>query len=368
MNNLISKVKECLLDQPGSVDAECFFPEKTISSLKNTGLLGLISSTDVGGMGEGIKEASVVCETIAQHCASSAMITCMHYCATAVIEQFGDTETRKNIAAGKHLSTLAFSEYGSRSHFWAPLSTAKDEGGYFSISARKSWITSAHFADSYIWSSQSVSKKSTSSIFIVPAKSDGISIISPYFGLGLRGNDSCPVQAENVKIPKHNILGKDGDGFSIMMGTVLPMFSILNSSISVGIMNSALTEAIRHCSETSYEHLGQSLADLPTIRAYLAKASIQLDTAKAIRDKAINSILENSDDAMLDVLKVKAACGESAVQVCDLAMRVCGGAAFRKEVGVERNFRDARASFIMAPTSDALYDFIGKALCGMELF
>lgn len=52
----------------------------------------------------------------------------------------------------------------------------------------------------------------------------------------------------------------------------------------------------------------------------------------------------------------------------DLAMRVCGGAAFRKEVGVERVFCDARAALVMAPTSDLLYDFIGKAVCGLPLF
>ena len=65
---------------------------------------------------------------------------------------------------------------------------------------------------------------------------------------------------------------------------------------------------------------------------------------------------------------VKACAGETANEVLDLAMRVCGGAAFRKEVAVERYFRDARAAGIMAPTTDVLYDFIGKAVCGMPLF
>ena len=81
------------------------------------------------------------------------------------------------------------------------------------------------------------------------------------------------------------------------------------------------------------------------------------------------SALENSrEDAMLRVLQIKAAAGETATEVTDLAMRICGGSAFRKEVGVERNFRDARASTVMAPTADVLYDFIGKALTGLPLF
>jgi alkylation response protein AidB-like acyl-CoA dehydrogenase len=66
--------------------------------------------------------------------------------------------------------------------------------------------------------------------------------------------------------------------------------------------------------------------------------------------------------------EVDAAAGEPADEVLGLAMRVCGGAAFRKEVGVERCFHDARAAGVMAPTTDVLYDFIGKAVCGMSLF
>jgi alkylation response protein AidB-like acyl-CoA dehydrogenase len=65
---------------------------------------------------------------------------------------------------------------------------------------------------------------------------------------------------------------------------------------------------------------------------------------------------------------VKAAAAEAALTVTDLAMRVCGGAAYRREVGVERLFRDARAATVMAPTTDALHDFIGKAVCGLPLF
>ena len=71
---------------------------------------------------------------------------------------------------------------------------------------------------------------------------------------------------------------------------------------------------------------------------------------------------------MLRVLSCKAAAGEHAIEVVDAAMRVCGGAAFRKDLAVERHFRDAQAAGVMAPTTDVLYDFIGKAVCGQPLF
>jgi len=85
-------------------------------------------------------------------------------------------------------------------------------------------------------------------------------------------------------------------------------------------------------------------------------------------DDTITALEQNRADAMLRVLECKAAAGETATEVLDIAMRVCGGMAFRKDVGVERYFRDTRAAGIMAPTSDVLYDFVGKAVTGLPLF
>jgi isovaleryl-CoA dehydrogenase len=70
---------------------------------------------------------------------------------------------------------------------------------------------------------------------------------------------------------------------------------------------------------------------------------------------------------MLRVLQVKAVAGEAAAEVADGVMRVCGGAAFRRELGVERRFRDALAARVMAPTTDALRDFVGRAALGQPL-
>ena len=112
------------------VDQERLFPGAAIDALREAGLLGLISSKSVGGMGEGPRAAATVVERMARECGSTAMVTCMHYAAAAVIEQYGSDRLRREVARGAHLLTLAFSEAGSRSHFWAPLSTARlDDGG-----------------------------------------------------------------------------------------------------------------------------------------------------------------------------------------------------------------------------------------------
>jgi len=345
------------------------FPEKTLEAMRAAGLLGLVSATEVGGAGNGLAEASIVVERLARECGSTAMVVCMHYCATAVIEKHGPLAVRKAVAAGKHLSTLAFSEVGSRSHFWAPVGGAKQAGNDVLLTARKSWITSAHHADSYVWSSKPLTGAEASTLWLVPRTTVGVRLADTQFdGLGLRGNDSVPATAEDARIPASALLGEDGAGFGIMMGVVLPWFNVLTASVAAGLMEAATTRTAAHAGGTRFEHAGSAIADLPTVRAYIARMRISTDQTKALIGDTLAAMGANRADTMLRVLESKAAAGEAAVQVTDLAMRVCGGAAFRKEVGIERIFRDARAGLVMGPTTDVLYDFIGKAVCGLPLF
>jgi len=153
-----------------------------------------------------------------------------------------------------------------------------------------------------------------------------------------------------------------------MINIVLPYFQLMSAGCCLGMMEAATAKAASHVANTKLTHLGQSLADLPTIRAYLARMRIKTDMVRGLLLDTLDAIERGREDAMLRVLEIKAAASDTSIEVTDLAMRVCGGAAFRKEVGVERHFRDARAATIMAPTTDVLFDFIGKAMCGIPLF
>ena len=344
------------------------FPAATLKVMGETGLLGLVSATSVGGKGKGLAEAIAVVEAIARECASTAMVVTMHYCATAVIEQHGPEDVRRAIAAGKHLTTLAFSEPGSRSQFWASLNTAKLDGDHVRITGKKSFSTSANHVDTYVWSTKPVAGSEMSSLWLVPRGTQGVRVEGKFDGLGLRGNDSAPITAEDVRVPASARLGEDGGGFGIMMGIVLPWFNVLSASVSSGLMQSAVERTAKHVAGAKLEHAGSSIADLMTVRAYIARMQIKSDQTKALNADTLAAIAAGRPDATLRVLESKAAAGEAASEVCDLAMRVCGGAAYRKDVGVERMFRDSRAATIMGPTTDVLYDFIGKAVCGLPLF
>jgi len=351
-----------------AVDRDGVFPDRSIAALRSAGLMGTVSAPEVGGLGMGFRGAAEVVERVARECGSTAMVMCMHFSGTAVLEAFATDDVRRAAASGEHLSTLAFSEAGSRSHFWAPTGTAGRSGDEVRLTADKSWVTSATRAAAYVWSSRPLEAEGLSTLWLVPAGLDGLSVAGPFDGLGLRGNDSSPVSARDVCVPSSAMLGSDGGGFDAMLQVVMPMFAVTSAAVSVGFMEAAVAKTASHVREARYAHLGSSLADLPTVRNYIARMRVKTDSTRALLWDTVAALETGRDDAMLRVLESKAAAGEEATEVLDLAMRVCGGAAFRKETGVERHFRDARAAGVMGPTTDVLYDFIGKAVCGMELF
>src|SRR6187399_1639954 len=142
-----------LAPRAAGVDRDAAFPKDSIAALGADGLLGLTVPASHGGLGQGHRTAAAVIDVLAQRCPSTAMIYLMHLCGVACYAAASDKTARllEGAAAGRHLSTLAFSEKGSRSHFWAPVSRATRSGnGALRISAQKSFVTSAGHADGYV--------------------------------------------------------------------------------------------------------------------------------------------------------------------------------------------------------------------------
>jgi len=352
------------------VDRDATFPGQSIDALAGAGLLSLTSAIDAGGAGLGLAEAAEVIERLARACGSTAMVVLMHYAAVSIVEAYGSKEVRGEIGDGQHLTSLAFSESGSRSHFWAPLGTARPAtktGDTVRLDASKSWVTSAGEADSYVWSSRPVSADGPMTLWLVPADASGLSQPGGFDGIGLRGNASTPVVANGTTIPADNRLGDDGAGLDIALATALPWFLVLSTAFSLGLMEAVTAETGAHLTTTRLEHLGEPLIAQPRIRADYASMRIRTDGVRAFLADTLAALGSGREDATLRVLECKAVGAEAAIDVTDLAMKVCGGAAFRKELGIERRFRDARAARVMAPTTDALQDFVGRAVSGLPL-
>jgi alkylation response protein AidB-like acyl-CoA dehydrogenase len=361
-------IVEVIRPDAGHVDAEGEFPSRGVKALADAGILGLASAQEVGGGGHSLRTVASVVERLAMECGSTAMVTLMHYAATAVIEAHGPQNIRSAIARGAHLTTLAFSEFGSRSHFWSPVGTARrGDDGDVRLDAQKSWVTSAGQADSYVWSSRPVSSEAAMTLWLVPANTPGLAVAGPFDGLGLRGNGSRPMSAENVRVTADAQMAGDGAGLDVALTTALPWFLVLNSAFCLGLAESAVEEARRHLSVTRLRHTGAVLRDAPVTRRDFARLRVRTDALRALLEDTHAARENERGDATLRVLEIKAFAGETAADVTDGAMQLCGGGAFRKELGLERTFRDSRAARVMAPTTDALYDFVGRLYTGMPL-
>jgi alkylation response protein AidB-like acyl-CoA dehydrogenase len=356
-------------------DKEGRFSTAAVEALGKAGLLGLMLPAEFGGAALGPRTFAAITATLAEADASVAMVYTMHVCAAATIAAARPgaavAEPLKEIAAGRLLSTLAFSETGSRSYFWAPVSRARQNGAGVLVTAKKSFVTSAGHAHSYVVSSLAPegAGPTDSTLYLVPAGTRGLSVAGPWDGLGLRANASAPMTLEDCEIPSQLQLTEDGAGFQAMLNVVLPLFNLGSAAVGLGLCRAAVAATAAHLRNARFEHLGKSLGEsLPTLRAQLGAMQIDTDGLSARIDDLVDHLERPRDSTMLRVLETKAAAGDVAIAVTSTAMRTCGGAAFSKHTSIERLFRDAHAGAVMAPTGDVLREFIAKAVLGMPLF
>src|SRR5580692_4587228 len=214
-----------LAPSAGRNDKAGRFSTAAVESLGESGLLGLLLPVDVGGSGLGPRTFAVVTATLAEADASVAMVYLMHLLGTATMSAARPkaaqalTPILQEIGAGRHLSTLAFSEAGSRRHFWAPISRAHRNGNGVRISAKKSWVTSAGHAHSYVVSALAPegAGPTDSTLYLLPSQTRGLSVAGYWEGLGLRANASAPMALDDCDVPSDLQLTDDGAGFPAML-------------------------------------------------------------------------------------------------------------------------------------------------------
>jgi len=368
-------IAEEIKEEAAEVDKESVFPQAAISALAQRGYLGLCIPADADGRGQPPGVFAAVVEQLAQACPSTAMIYVMH---VAGSQSFVASKTLaereailRDVAAGKHLTTLAFSERGSRSQFWAPVSQLREDGsGGFVTSASKSWVTSANHADSYVSSAQKPAAASPleSTLYLARRGAHGVRVTGGFDGLGLRGNDSAPVEFTDLAVAVGDLLTPPGEGSTMMLEVVLPWFVVGTAAMAHGLCLAAINATQTHLSGTGFSHDGSKLRDLPNLRARLAEMNCRTEQSRALLGFTTQAMLAPDEQTPLYVLQSRMAALEAALHVTDLAMKACGGAAFSRHVGVEQMFRDARAGWVMAPTVDHLQEFVGRALTGLPLF
>lgn len=386
-DTLIELCEKELRENAKRFDDEIEFPRRNLELLGEHGFLALTVPEEYGGLGEGHVAYSMVCETIARYgCASTAMCYVMHIGAVNAImlrptEALIDTYIRP-LNSGL-IGTLSYSDPETGSHFWYPISSGaeRSDGGY-KVRKKASWTTSAGFADFYVVQTTSPDFKGYDdlSVFVIDKK-DVQAQPSTWDALGLRGNQSGPLEVPGVQIPEDHIVGPIGDGAASNDESVDPWFLIGSSSVWNGLALGAIDIARRHTTRKKHVDVGLRVADYPTIQDYVGEAVIDTNASRVFvlsvaqaMDRETNDntkILQPGETARANYLhwawQIKFEAAKNVAHVVDKMLHACGGSGYKRDMELERYLRDAKAGWVMGPTNEVLRQFVGKAvLLGFE--
>jgi alkylation response protein AidB-like acyl-CoA dehydrogenase len=294
----------------------------------------------------------------------------MHSCGCALLAAKASPEQAERwlrpAARGEGLATLAFSERVTGAHFYQPDIQVTQGVGSYRLSGRKSFVTSGGQAQLYPVLVQGTDGAGLD-ILVVTSDLAGVRFEEAWDGLGMAGNSSIALVLDDVVVPVTNLLGEEGDGMAMVFNVVAPTFLIGLAAVNVGIAQAALDGAVEHASERHYAG-GAGLAEVPAIQHYLAEMSIRSQTARQLVREAARAATKGEEAALLLVMQAKVAATEAAANVTEQAMRVGGGIAYSRRLSLERNWRDAHAGAVMAPTNEVLKTWLGKLLTGLPLF
>jgi alkylation response protein AidB-like acyl-CoA dehydrogenase len=379
---LISLCERELRANAKRFDDELEFPRRNLELLGEHGFLGLTVPQEYGGLGQNHVAYAMTCETIARYgCASTAMCYVMHIGAVASImlrptEALVDKYIRK-LNDGV-IGTLSYSDPETGSHFWYPISSGAERlnGGY-RVRKKASWTTSAGFADFYVVQTTSPDFKGYDdlSVFVID-KADVEARPALWDALGLRGNQSGPLNIDNAEIPDTQIVGPEGDGATSNDEAVDPWFLIGSSSVWNGLALGAVDIGKRHTTRKRHVDVGMRVADYPTIQDYFGEAVMDTNASRVF----VYSVAQAMDGATDDNTKllepgelargnflhwawqIKFVAAKNTAHVVDKMLHACGGSGYKRDMELERYLRDAKAGWVMGPTNEVLRQFVGKSV------
>ena len=345
-------------------DESAELPRALIKQAHSLGLVNLFQDANDGGTGLSAHDCCLVIEELAAGCAGVTTSIVANDLALIPIKLHGSSEQRarfiKPICERGDFASFCLTEPGSGSDAAGLSSQLIDAGDHYLLSGNKQWITNGGVASQYtVFATHDKSKKHRGiSCVVVAADSAGITRGSHENKLGQRCSNTVSLTFDQVRVPKENRIGKEGEGFKVAMATLdcsRPMTAIL----AVGIARAALEHAIRYANER--KQFGSTLGSFQAIQILLADMATNIESARLLTLDAARQ-LDQGVAATLQSSMAKRLAADMAMQVTTDAVQIFGGYGYTKDYPVEKLMRDAKLMQIYEGTSQIQRIVIAREL------
>ncbi len=342
------------------IDEDEAIPEEIINKIKELGLLGAAFPIEYGGSGFGEVGYCIIQEEITRACQSTATFIGAHQSIGTNSIYIGGSEEQKqrflpDLTGGKKIAAYALTEPQAGSDAFNLSTRAVLDGDEWIINGEKMWITNAPFADIF---SVYARTKMGISLFVVPADTPGVSVGAPEKKLGIRGSKTASVTFDNVRIPKDNLLGREGRGFLIAMKT-LDAGRLGLGAATLGTMKEVLEISTQYAKQR--KQFGEPIGNFQAVQFMLAEMAIKIYQCESVVYRTA-AAYDAKTMKPRDAAIVKYACSEALSEITDLAIQVHGGMGFSRELPLERFYRDARINRIFEGTNEIQKIIIAKDL------
>jgi alkylation response protein AidB-like acyl-CoA dehydrogenase len=341
------------------------FPWEIMKILAQSDMFGLFIPEEHGGLGKGSLELALAVEELSRACLGVSTTYAANALGTYPILLFGTNEQKKkflpDIATGKRLVAFGLTEANAGSDAAGIQTTATLDGDEYVLNGTKQWITNGGEAEIYTIIAITDRAKGArgASAFIVEKGTPGFSFGKKEKKMGIRASVTSELVFEDCRIPKENILGKQGMGFIVAMKT-LDQSRVGVGAQGLGVAQGALDEAIKFARERV--QFGKPIISIQAVQHMLADMATEIEAARAL----IYSVARYIDSGAKDIAKVSAMAKVYAtdvgMKVTTDAVQVMGGSGYMREYPVEKMMRDAKILQIYEGTNQIQRNVIGQAL------
>ena len=341
------------------------FPWPILKVIAESDLAGIYIEEKYGGMGGGVTELCIATEEFSKACGGIAVSYAASALGSYPIILYGTEEQKKkylpDIASGKKLAAFGLTEAGAGSDAGAVSTTAKKEGDYYVLNGVKQWITNGGEAEIYTVIAMTDKTKGSrgASAFIVEKGTPGFEFGKKEKKLGIRSSATRELIFTNCKVPKENLIGKEGLGFIVAMKTFDKSRPGIGAQ-AVGIAQGALDHALRYAKERV--QFGKPVSSFQGIQFMLADMGTKIEAARALVYYAAGLIDSGAKDISKLSAMSKLYASDVAMEVTTDAVQIFGGYGYMRDYPVEKYMRDAKITQIYEGTNQIQRGVIASEL------